>query len=238
MKSPFSRGAPGPGESPRGAQRSPVGAAVDQRPRLGLDEGRLGAQPDGVLRRCPQAVAGVAHAGQTGAVTTLFVGEAPPVVADWLDERRRLGQDRRDEIWNGVLHVAPYAAGEHAYLEAQVAIVLSPFARAAGLFLSGSFNLGQPGDYRVPDHGIHRELPRGVYVAAAAMVVEILSPGDETFQKFPFYAGRGVDEIVVIDGKAGAVRIWQLRSEGYDETDASGLLGVTCADIAAEIDWP
>ncbi len=42
-------------------------------------------------------------------MTTVLVGGVPPVLEQWLERRRRLGLDRRDEVWEGVLHVAPYA---------------------------------------------------------------------------------------------------------------------------------
>ena len=64
----------------------------------------------------------------------------------------------------------------------------------------GKFNLGESEhDYRVPDGGVHRERPRGVWLATAAIVVEIVSPGDESMEKLPFYARQRVDE--------GAVRL-------------------------------
>jgi Uma2 family endonuclease len=36
-----------------------------------------------------------------------------------------------------------------------------------------------------------------VYLATAEIVVEILSPGDDTYAKFGFYAAHGVREIIV-----------------------------------------
>jgi hypothetical protein len=42
------------------------------------------------------------------------------------------------------------------------------------------FNLGGPGDYRVPDGGLFGCAPDAVYVASAALVIEIVTPGDET----------------------------------------------------------
>jgi len=51
----------------------------------------------------------------------------------------------------------------------------------------GEFNLGvSEHDYRVPDGGLHRQRPRGVWQATAALVIEILSPHDESWEKPPF----------------------------------------------------
>jgi hypothetical protein len=55
------------------------------------------------------------------------------------------------------------------------------------------FNLGEPEDYRVPYGGLFRPGPDEVYVPTAALVVEIISPDDNTWEKLGFYAAHGVD---------------------------------------------
>ncbi|MGA2470786.1 MAG: hypothetical protein ABSG64_08865 [Solirubrobacteraceae bacterium] len=49
-----------------------------------------------------------------------------------LERRRRLGVDRYDEVWAGVLHVNPGPHGRHAKVQQQVMEQLGPLARAAG----------------------------------------------------------------------------------------------------------
>jgi hypothetical protein len=112
----------------------------------------------------------------------IVVLDPPPSELEALIERRRgLGQDRHDEVWNGALHMIRAPSGPHAVLTAQLAELLGPVARAAGLVTSGDFNLGEhQDDFRVPDLGIHRRAPTGVWVPTAAIVVEVVSPGDET----------------------------------------------------------
>lgn len=63
---------------------------------------------------------------------------------------------------------------------------------------AGPFNLGEESDYRVPDRGLHRTPPSGTSVATAALVVEIVSPGDETWE-VPFYAAPDVDELLIAE---------------------------------------
>ena len=76
------------------------------------------------------------------------------------------------------------------------------------------------------------------------MVLEVVSPGDETLAKLPFYADSGVEEVLVADPALRTVRIWQLTAgspgiePGYDETGRSDLLGVTGEGLAAELCWP
>lgn len=180
----------------------------------------------------------------TGHVATVVLGERPAELETWLARRRQLGQDRYDEVWEGDYHVAPGPSAEHAIVDSQLVRLLWPRAEQAGLVISTAFNLGQPDDYRVPDGGVHRAPPSGVFVATAAMVVEVVSPGDETLAKLGFYAGRAVEEVLVADPHLHSVRIWQLRAEPpgqaphYEETGRSDLLSVTAARLAVELSWP
>lgn len=169
---------------------------------------------------------------------TVVLGEPPPVVADWLERRRALGQDLFDEVWEGEYHVAPMAHARHGDLDDQVAAVLRPLARAAGLWPSSPVNLGRADDYRVPDRVYLRERGDGLYVSSAAIVVEIVSPGDESFAKLGFYAARGVDEALLVDPAVGTCR-WYARSGGeMVPVEGSRLLGLTAVDLEAQLDWP
>jgi hypothetical protein len=116
---------------------------------------------------------------------------------DALVERRRVsGLDRLDEVWKGVLHMVPAPNDAHADIAQQLAEILGPPARAAKLFPTmHEFNLGDSkDDFRVPDGGLHRARRWGTWEHTAPLVVEIVSPGDETWQKLPFYAAHQVDE--------------------------------------------
>jgi len=112
----------------------------------------------------------------------VFVRDAQPVVLALLERRGQLGQDLLDEVWDGVYYAIPVPHGGHADVASQVAVLLGPPARAAGLVPVGTFNLGGPGDYRVPDGGLLRPGPGRdeLYLPTAALAVEIVSPGDES----------------------------------------------------------
>ncbi len=69
-------------------------------------------------------------------------------------------------------------------------------------------------------------------------MLEILSPDDETWEKIPFYAARGVDEVVIVDPAARTVTWLVLRDSAYQPTEHSELLDVDVADLAGQIDWP
>ncbi|HVE63415.1 MAG TPA: Uma2 family endonuclease [Mycobacteriales bacterium] len=162
-----------------------------------------------------------------------------PELTDELERRRELGQDLHDEVWEGVYWVAPGRGTPHAIVDDELAAALRPHAIAAGLTGTGIFNLGEPEDYRVPDHGYHRGVPTGTYVPAAAIVVEIVSPDDRSWEKFGFYAAHGVDEIVIADPEARTVTLWQRKPTGeYDEIPSSALLGVSAHELTETIAWP
>ena len=82
---------------------------------------------------------------------------------------------------------------------------IEPVAEKLGLVATYETSVYRPGvgdrDYRTPDlvvfdarHGSKRGV-EGV----AELAIEILSPGDETHDKLPFYVEVGVREILIID---------------------------------------
>lgn len=170
-------------------------------------------------------------------MTTVVLGELS-ALDELLARRRALGQDLFDEVWTGVYHVAPAPNVAHGQVDRQLAALLHTPARSAGLVATGPFNLGGPEDYRVPDGGYLRGRPVGIWQPTAAIVVEVVSPDDESYAKFDFYAAHHVDEVVIADPLLGRVRIWVLHSSGYSETSHSQLLNVAAADLVEQIDWP
>jgi Uma2 family endonuclease len=171
---------------------------------------------------------------------TLVLDPPPQALRELQESRRRSGLDRFDEIWEGVLHMVPAPLGEHADISQQLAVALDHPARAAGLFPTMSeFNLGDSeADFRVPDGGIHRARPRGVWHHTAALVMEILSPSDESWKKLPFYAAHEVDEVLIVDPVAHAIHWLALTDGEYREVQRSGLVDLGPSELAALIDWP
>jgi Uma2 family endonuclease len=169
---------------------------------------------------------------------TVVLGPPPQELEALIERRKRLGIDTYDEVWEGSYHMAPAAHPSHGYVDRALAVLLAPYAQAAGLVGTGPFNLGQPDDYRVPDGGYHRALPSTVWVPTAAVVVEVVSPDDETYDKFGFYADHAVDEVIVADPEQRVVRCWRLEGGAYVEVAESRLLAVTADAITGSIDWP
>jgi Uma2 family endonuclease len=168
-----------------------------------------------------------------------LVKDPPPAEFEaLLERRRRLGQDLFDEMWDGVLHVNPAPHSRHGKVDAQLAALLYEPGRQAGLVQSGPMNLGEAEDFRVPDRALLRPGPNDVYLPTAAVVVEIVSPGDDTWQKLYFYAAHGVDELVIVDPQERTVQWLGLTGEGYQALERSGLLGLGPSELAERVDWP
>jgi Uma2 family endonuclease len=156
-----------------------------------------------------------------------------------LERRRRSGLDRLDEVWEGVLHMVPAPSGPHSLLEWQLAQLLGPLAERAGLHAGGQFNLGEgEHDFRVPDGGLHRVLPLATWYPTAALVIEIVSPGDESWEKLSFYAAHGVDEALIIDPATRSVDWLGLTDGEYQPIAHSGLVDMGAAELAERINWP
>jgi len=173
-------------------------------------------------------------------VATL-VHDPEPIELQRLRERReKLGLDHHDEVWEGVLHLNPPATGEHQCLLEELAETLRPLARRAGLVpLIREFGLGEGKDnYRVPDGGLHRTKPRGVWHATAALVIEVVSPGDETWDKLPFYAAHNVDELLIVDPQERVVHWFALKHSKYEPVQQSALIDLGPAELTKQLTWP
>jgi len=136
--------------------------------------------------------------------------------------------------------MVPAPSVAHARILSQVMEATAPRARLAGLIPAvGPFNLGESKrDFRVPDAGLLEPGASGVWLPTAALVVEIVSPDDETYAKLPFYAAHDIDEMLIVDPDSRAVD-WLALAEGhYRPVDRSLLIDFGAAELARQIDWP
>ncbi len=156
-----------------------------------------------------------------------------------LERRRRSGLDRLDEVWDGVLHMVPAPSGPHSLVEWQLARLLGPLAEQAGLHAGGQFNLGEgEDDFRIPDGGLHRAPPLVTWYPTAALVIEIVSPGDESWEKLPFYAAHSVDEVLIVDPQERSVSWLALTGGKYRSIEHSGLIELGPRELTDRLDWP
>lgn len=170
-----------------------------------------------------------------------FVLDPEPIELQELREyRERHDLDRWDEVWDGVLHMNPIPTGEHQYILQQLAVLLDPLARDAGLVpLIQVFAVGDSREnFRAPDGGLHRTRPRGVWRHTAALVIEVVSPGDESWKKFDFYAKHDVDEVLIVDHKERLVHWFALQDGEYKPVERSALIELGPAELAEQLEWP
>ena len=138
------------------------------------------------------------------------------VPQDLLADRLRRGADRWDEMWDGELHMVPPPSERHQDVSLRLIRVLGAIAEERGLlarFETGLFRPGVDKDYRVPDQlyawpDLRSE--RGIE-GAASLVIEILSPDDETYAKLDWYASVGVPEVLIVDPGTRRVELFANR---------------------------
>jgi Uma2 family endonuclease len=170
---------------------------------------------------------------------TVVLGDTHPELTEWIARRRALGQDRLDEVWDGDYHVAAAPTFFHSIVAAELSTVLRVLAAPRGLFVGTEFNLGRnEHNFRVPDLGVHREMVDRDWVPTAAMVVEVVSPDDESWLKFDHYAAHGVDEVLIADPHQRTLDLFVLAGDQYARAERSALLDVAVAELHEAVTWP
>lgn len=144
----------------------------------------------------------------------------PTALPSVLSYRKLRGQDKWDEMWDGVLHMPPMPNYEHQDLQVGLQTYLKTHwakpIRAKVLQVNVASVGGWPDDFRIPDLVLLKRnrlhINRGEYLEGAPNVaIEIESRGDETREKFSFYAELGVPELWVIDRDTKEPEIYLLR---------------------------
>ena len=136
-----------------------------------------------------------------------------------LAHRRSIGADHWDEMWEGVLHMTPAPSLEHQRILGQLVVFLEPLLRSLkrGTLLPGINVFRTTTNYRIPDLTFVATGREDVLSDAGVReggspdaVIEIRSPEDETYEKFPFYAAIGTREVIVIDRDTKRPEIYRL----------------------------
>lgn len=149
------------------------------------------------------------------------MSSVPEQVLEW---RRRVGADRHDEMWEGVLHMPPMPNRDHDEFQFALRRSLGSLWAASREGRVATMNVALPGgwpnDYRVPDLILWTSKTdsrdRNTHFEGAPDVaIEIRSPGDESYEKLGFYARLGVAEVWVIDRDTKAPEVYVLRGSEY-----------------------
>jgi Uma2 family endonuclease len=153
----------------------------------------------------------------------VFIPSAPP---ELIEERKRTGAHQWDEMWDGVWHLMPLPNREQQDLEGSlIGYLHTRWARPNRAKVHLQINLASPGgwpdkDYRIPDLLLlwpeRFSINRNEYFDGAPdAVIEIHSPGDEAYEKLPFYAKLGVPEVWIIHRDTKEPEIHLLRRGRY-----------------------
>jgi Uma2 family endonuclease len=135
-----------------------------------------------------------------------------------IKERKRLGIDRYDEVWEGMYVMPSMPNNAHQELLDDLGDVLTEVVKQAGL--GKKFQGANVSDrrkrwkqnYRVPDMVVVLNNSRAVdcgtyFFGGPDFLVEVESPGDDTEEKVPFYSKIGVRELLIIHRDSRALRL-------------------------------
>lgn len=163
----------------------------------------------------------------------------PEHILQW---RRHTGADQWDEMWEGVLHMAPSPNREHQDLEGGLeAWLRRHWAEPSGARVYHQINVAEPGtwpnNYRIPDLVLltPERFPidcNEYFDGGPDAVVEIHSPGDEAYEKLGFYAQVGVREVWIIHRDSKQVELFALTGERF-ELRKPGTDGWMKSDVAS-----
>lgn len=151
-----------------------------------------------------------------------------------IGQRQAAGGDRYDEVWEGVYMVTPLPDDEHQELVFEFSFVLGlAIARQRlgrvrpGVNLSDRADDWQE-DYRAPDVAVF--LRDGTaenlgthWRGPADFLIEIVSPGDHTREKIPFYSKLGVVELLIVERDPWRLELYRHDGSGLREVGRSEL---------------
>jgi len=138
-------------------------------------------------------------------------------------ERRALGADRYDEVWEGTYLMAPMPNDEHQQLVNRFAAIFQDIIDWPGLgHVRPGINVsdridGWQDNYRVPDVAVFlnggHAVNHGVFwYGGPDFAVEVVSPDDRTLEKLAFYEIVRVREILLVHRQP-----WRLELLGLQD---------------------
>jgi Uma2 family endonuclease len=156
-------------------------------------------------------------------VTGLLIRDAG-LFEQMIQERKRQGLDRHDEVWEGMYIMPSMPTNDHQLLVGDLDDIFREVVKKAGLGQSypganvSDRRKGWEHNYRVPDVLVVLNGSRAVdcgthFCGGPDFVVEIQSPGDETEEKVPFYGKIGVRELLIIHRDKRTLQLLRLEGE-------------------------
>jgi len=139
-------------------------------------------------------------------------------------ERRKLGHDRFDEVWDGTYVMNPLPNDEHQELQAHLTHLLETVIWEAQLGkVRPGVNVsdreqGWKKNFRCPDVVVFLNGSRAVncdtfWFGGPDFAVEIASPADRSREKLTFYAKVGTRELLLVDRKPWSLELYRHNGE-------------------------
>jgi Uma2 family endonuclease len=147
----------------------------------------------------------------------------PDLARELRAERDRLYPESRDEVWEGVLVMAPLANNEHQILSTYLALAFAAVInRAAGDLVLAGANISDrvvdwKNNFRIPDVVVYLAINPARnsdthWVGGPDLAVEIASPGEAPWKKLDFYTKVNTREVLIVDRDPWSLELYKLQS--------------------------
>ena len=168
----------------------------------------------------------------------MVLGPRPAELDALIARRQALGIDTFDEVWRG-----PTTWHQRLTLLMDTSTTSSQRCSLRWLALSDWWERGHsisasPTTIGCPIVATTAACRRQLGAARPRPSVEVVSPDDETYEKFGFYAGHGVDELIVADPPPTRSPPGHRDEATYRQAQKSAVLGVTEQSLRDSIAWP
>jgi Uma2 family endonuclease len=151
----------------------------------------------------------------------------PHFTKKFISQRRETGNDRWDEVWDGVYLLMPNPNLEHQEIAAGLTMVLGPVVQWPGLgrVFPGANVSDQLDDwtrnYRCPDVAVYLSgnpaiAHEAYWYGGPDFAVEIVSPDDRSRDKLDFYAKVGVRELLLVERSPWALELYQRQGSALN----------------------
>lgn len=158
-----------------------------------------------------------------------------------IHRRRRLGLDRKDEVWNGRYIIMPDPDNVHQEFVAELVFILTLVVKRAGLgnvYPGGNISDREEkwtSNYRVPDVTVFlndnpAENRNTHWFGGPDLAIEIVSDNDKSRKKLDFYAGVGTRELLIVDRVPWQLELFRLTD---GELVSVGKSSVTDGNVLA-----
>lgn len=145
----------------------------------------------------------------------------PEVEQRLIARRRRLGQDKFDEVWNGVYVMAPLANDEHQDVAGGIYALFREVVQLEHLgFTRPGVNVsdrrvGWEKNFRCPDVAVFLKNTQALncnthWYGGPDFAVEVVSPREKVRKKLGFYAKVGTRELLVLDRAPWCLSLYRL----------------------------